>query len=60
MAKQLPPPEFKDRPIPFLEGRPERDMPIGKDDLLNLRIALALLGDVEAFCRDRHLFELQR
>ncbi len=35
--------------IPFLHGRPVREMPITKDDVLNLRIALNTAEDLEEF-----------
>ena len=46
--------------IPFLEGRPDRDAMIGKDDLLNLRIALGLHIDVSELYDDPHLFVFRR
>ena len=49
-----------DNRIPFLEGRPERDAAIGKDDLLNLRIALGLHVDVSELYADPHLFVFRR
>jgi hypothetical protein len=60
MGKQDPKSDLRERHIPFMDGRPEREMPIGREDFVNLRIALALFGDVEAFCKDKHLFELHR
>ena len=33
--------------IPFLEGRPDRDTVIGKDDLSNLKITLNLYHTVD-------------
>jgi hypothetical protein len=35
--------------IPFLHGRPVRDIPISKDDMVNLRIALNTAEDLEEF-----------
>jgi hypothetical protein len=35
--------------IPFLGGRPDRDTVIGKDDILNLVIALNETGSVNEF-----------
>jgi hypothetical protein len=35
--------------IPFLEGRPKRDTVIGKEDILNLSIALETSGTLEEF-----------
>ncbi len=45
--------------IPFLQGRPDRLGSIGKDDLLNLRIALGLHLDVLDLCQDPHLFSMK-
>jgi len=42
--------------IPFLQGRPDREAAIDKDDVLNLRIALGLHLDVLDLCRDPHIF----
>ncbi len=42
--------------IPFLGGRPKRELNIDKDDIINLMIALELTGDVALFLEDRHLF----
>ena len=42
--------------IPFLQGRPAREFPVDRDDLLNLQIALGLHLDVLDLCRDPHLF----
>jgi hypothetical protein len=39
-----------------LTGRPDRAERIGQDDLLNLRIALALSKDVLDFIEDHHIF----
>jgi len=41
---------------PKLEGRPNRQDPIGPDDLLNLKIALELDKDVLDFLEDHHIF----
>ncbi len=38
-----------DRRIPFLGGRPDRSFSIGKDDLLNLQIALNTCSSMEEF-----------
>lgn len=35
--------------IPYLKGRPKRDMIIGADDIMNLRIALNTATSLEAF-----------
>ncbi len=45
--------------IPFLQGRPEREASIDKDDILNLRIALGLYEDVLDLYNDPHLFDFQ-
>jgi len=45
--------------IPFLQGRPERDFAIDKDDILNLRIALGLHEDVLDLFGDPHIFNFQ-
>jgi len=45
--------------IPFLQGRPERDLSIDKDDILNLRIALGLHEDVLDLYDDPHIFDFQ-
>ena len=47
--------ETKDK-IPFLQGRPVREMPVGRDDFVNLQIALGLHEDVLDLCKDPHLF----
>lgn len=54
----LKPATLKDR-IPFLAGRPDRDRPIEKDDILNLRIALGLHQDALDLYRDPHIFDFQ-
>ncbi len=46
--------------IPFLKGRPDREIPVDKDDVFNLRIALGLHQDVIDLCRDPHLFDFHR
>ena len=43
--------------IPFLKGRPERDVPISKDDMINLLIALEIHHDVISFWQDKHIFK---
>ena len=53
-TKSLTPIEDK---IPFLQGRPERELSIGKDDILNLRIALGLHEDASDIQDDPHLFD---
>ncbi len=47
--------DSKDK-IPFLHGRPDREIGITKDDVLNLAIALATAGDVLKLFDDKHLF----
>jgi len=47
--------EAKDK-IPFLKGRPVRELPVGRDDFVNLQIALGLHEDVMDLCKDPHLF----
>jgi hypothetical protein len=47
---------IKDK-IPFLKGRPERDIPICKDDMINLLIALEIHRDVTTFWQDKHIFK---
>ncbi len=47
--------DLKER-IPFLKGRPHRELPIDKDDVLNLRIALGLHRDVSELWQDPHIF----
>jgi hypothetical protein len=37
------------RKIPFLKGRPKRDTAIGREDCINLEIALNTCKTVEAF-----------
>lgn len=37
--------------IPFLSGRPDRDSEIGKDDLMNLEIALNTTKSVDDFLK---------
>jgi hypothetical protein len=46
---------IKDK-IPFLKGRPDREFPVSKDDMINLLIALEVHRDVSTFCSDKHLF----
>ncbi len=41
---------------PVLSRRPNREEPIGMDDLINLQIALALSKDVLEFTEDQHIF----
>jgi hypothetical protein len=41
---------------PSLSKRPARNEPIGKDDVVNLQIALALSKDVLEFIEDQHIF----
>lgn len=52
-------PRLKDS-IPFLQGRPDREYGIDKDDLLNLQIALGLHTDVSDLYGDPHLFDFIR
>ncbi len=47
---------IKDK-IPFLKGRPDREFPISKDDLINLQIALEIHRDVSTFWMDKHIFK---
>lgn len=35
--------------IPWLKGRPKRDIPINKDDIVNLKIVLYTTKGVEEF-----------
>jgi hypothetical protein len=37
--------------IPFLQGRPKRDRPIDRDDLLNLEILLNICKTVDEFLK---------
>lgn len=37
-------------------GRPDRQDPINRDDILNLKIALAIDVDVLDFLADQHIF----
>lgn len=41
---------FRDSYIPFLSGRPERERVIGKDDVLNLLIAMNTAQSLDQFC----------
>lgn len=41
--------EVKQKKIKFLEGRPERDLPIGAEDIINLKIALETAKTLEEF-----------
>jgi hypothetical protein len=47
---------IKDK-IPFLKGRPDREMAISKDDMINLLIALEIHRDVSSFWQDKHIFK---
>lgn len=47
---------IKDK-IPFLKGRPDREFPISKDDMINLQIALEIHRDVSTFWMDKHIFK---
>jgi hypothetical protein len=38
--------------IPFLSGRPERETVIGKDDLMNLEIAIGTTTTVDEFLKN--------
>ena len=40
---------MKGKFIPMYEGRPKRDQVIGKDDILNLEIALHTCSSVDTF-----------
>ena len=40
-----------------LKGRPDRDMAISKDDMINLLIALEIHRDVSSFWQDKHIFK---
>lgn len=43
---------------PKPKGRPLRNEPINLDDILNLKIALALSKDVLDFLQDHHIFKV--
>jgi len=45
---------------PFLQGRPQRDRPIDRDDLLNLEILLNIWKTVDEFLKARNFFLLTR
>ena len=47
---------IKDK-IPLLKGRPDREFPISKDDVINLQIALEISRDVSTFWADKHIFK---
>ncbi len=42
--------------IPFLDGRPERELSITRDDVVNLMIALEINEDVTDFLKDKFMF----
>ncbi len=41
---------------PDLVGRPEREVAIDQDDILNLKIALEIISDSSELLVDRYLF----
>ncbi len=46
---------IKDK-IPFLKGRPDRELPISKDDMINLQIALEIHSNVPTLWTDKYIF----
>lgn len=46
---RVPPDQLNSFFIPFLEGRPERDTIINKEDILNLKIALNTAKSLQDF-----------